>query len=74
MNDLTLALMRDYVEDLPCWEIHCAPAVEDMVRKAIRKEGWTRLKVVVSPLVPPGQVIMFDTRYQESYPLPQDGI
>lgn len=76
MNDLTFAAMRDYMEDLPHWEVHCPPQLENMVREAIAKEGWVRLKVVVSPFVPPGQVIVLDARYQTktTYPLPQDGI
>ena len=74
MTDFTLAFMREYLEDLPHWEVHCAPVLEDMVREAIAKEGWVRLKVVVSTLVPPGQVIMFDARHRASYPLPQDDI
>ena len=74
MSDLTLAAMRDYMEDIPQWEVHCPPQLEDMVREAIAKEGWVRLKVVVSALVPPGQVIMFDARHRTIYPLPQDGI
>ena len=81
MTQDLFAAMRDYMEDLPHWEVHCQPELEDMVREAIAKEGWVRLTVVVSPLVPPGQVIMFDARFRKIepvhpliYPLPQEGI